>query len=155
MDAVKQDFIQQELMKRLKKLPSTAVGKWGKMNGQQMVEHLSLIFSASSDKIKATLATPEEYLPKYKEFLWSDKEFKENTKAPSTLIPDEPQAFKHATMPLALQELQDELDYFLKYFDEHPGIKTMHPAFGELNFEEWIQAHYKHVMHHLKQFELL
>lgn len=155
MDAVKQVFIQHELIKRLKKLPSTAVGKWGKMNGQQMVEHLSLIFSASSDKIKATLATPEEYLPKAKEFLWSDKEFKENTKAPSTLIPDEPQAFKHATMPLALQALQDELDYFFKYFDEHPGIKTMHPAFGELNFEEWIQGHYKHVMHHLKQFELL
>ena len=139
MDAVKLVFIQHELIKRLKKLPSTAVGKWGKMNGQQMVEHLSLIFSASSDKIKATLATPEEYLPKAKEFLWSDKEFRENTKAPSTLIPDEPQAFKHATMPLALQALQDELDYFFKYFDEHPGIKTMHPAFGELNFEEWIQ----------------
>ena len=155
MDALKLDFIQQGLMERLSKLPSTANGKWGKMNGQQMVEHLSLIFSASSNKIKATLATPIEHLPKYKEFLWSDKEFKENTKAPSTLIPDEPLALKHATMPLALQELQGELDYFFKYFEEHPGIKTMHPAFGELNFEEWIQGHYKHVVHHLKQFGLL
>lgn len=155
MDAVKLDFIQHQLMKRLNKLPSAAIGKWGKMNGQQMVEHLILIFSASSGKVEVTLATPIEYLPKYKEFLWSDKEFKENTKAPTSLIPEEPQQYQHATMPLALQELQDELDYFYNYFETHPGIKTMHPAFGELNFEEWIQAHYKHVVHHLKQFELL
>jgi oxepin-CoA hydrolase/3-oxo-5,6-dehydrosuberyl-CoA semialdehyde dehydrogenase len=155
MDTAKLDFIQHELMKRLNKLPSAAMGKWGKMNGQQMVEHLSLIFSASSGKVEVTLATPIEYLPKYREFLWSDKEFKENTKAPSSLIPEEPQQFKQATMPLALHELQDELDYFFNYFKTHPGKKTMHPAFGELNFEEWIQAHYKHVVHHLKQFELL
>jgi hypothetical protein len=155
MDAAKQDFIQHELMKHLNKLPSAATGKWGKMNGQQMVEHLSLIFSASSGKINVTLATPEELLPKYKAFLWSDKEFKENTKAPSSLIPEEPQDLKHATMPMALQELQDELDYFFDYFETHSGIATMHPAFGALNFEEWILAHYKHVVHHLKQFELM
>ena len=155
MDAVKLDFIRHGLMKRLNKLPSTAVAKWGKMNSQQMVEHLSLIFSASSNKIKATLAIPEEYLPKAKEFLWSDKEFRENTKAPSALVPEEPVPLNHATMPLALLELQGELDYFFKYFEENPGIKTMHPAFGELNFEEWIQGHYKHVVHHLRQFGLL
>ena len=155
MDAEKLDFIQYELMKRLHQLPSAATGKWGKMNGQQMVEHLSLIFSASSGKINVTLATPVEYLPKYKEFLWSDKEFKENTKAPSALIPEEPQELKHATMSLALQELQDELDYFFNYYKTHPGATTMHPAFGELNFEEWIQIHHKHVVHHLKQFGLI
>jgi len=155
MDAVKLDFIQNGLMKCLQPLSANATGKWGKMNGQQMVEHLSLIFSASSGKINAALATPEEYLPRYKEFLRSDKEFKENTKAPSTLIPDEPQAHKHTTLLSALQELQAELDYFFEFFKTHPGIKTMHPAFGELDFEEWILAHYKHVVHHLKQFELL
>jgi oxepin-CoA hydrolase/3-oxo-5,6-dehydrosuberyl-CoA semialdehyde dehydrogenase len=155
MDTSKKDFIQYTVMKRLNKLPSAALGKWGKMNGQQMVEHLSLIFCASSGKITVALATPEEQLPKYKAFLWSDKEFRENTKAPSSLIPEEPQQLKHATMPLALQELQDELDYFFRYFEINHGIKTMHPAFGELDYEEWIQAHYKHVMHHLKQFELL
>jgi len=155
MDAEKQDFIKHEVIKRLNNLPADAVAKWGKMNGQQMVEHLSLIFGASSGKINVALATPEEYLPKYKEFLQSDREFKQNTKAPSTLIPDEPQVHKHATMPLALQELQEELDYFFIFFETHPGIKTMHPAFGELDYEEWILAHYKHVVHHLKQFELL
>jgi len=32
---------------------------------------------------------------------------------------------------------------------------TLHPVFGELNFEEWILLHYKHVTHHLKQFGLI
>ena len=155
MDQQKFNFITKEYIPLLKNLPGDAVGKWGKMNGQQMAEHVAAFFYVSTEKIKFDLVTPLEHLPKYKEFLLSDKEFRENTKAPSALVPEEPVPLKHATMPLALQELQDELDYFFKYFDEHPGIKTMHPAFGELNFEEWIQGHYKHVMHHLKQFELL
>ena len=58
-------------------------------------------------------------------------------------------------MLLALQDLQRELDYFFNYFESHPGIKTMHPAFGNLNAAEWIQIHHKHVVHHLKQFNLL
>ncbi|MEI7736572.1 MAG: DUF1569 domain-containing protein [Ferruginibacter sp.] len=154
MDTEKLYFIKYELMKRLNQIPADTTGKWGKMNSQQMVEHLSLIFAASSGKLVVTLATPVEYLPTYKAFLLSDMEFKENTKAPSTLIPDEPQQLKNATMLLALQELQEELDYFFRYFETHPGITTMHPAFGELNAEEWILAHYKHVVHHLKQFGL-
>ena len=154
MGADKLYFIKHELMKRLNQLPSATTGKWGKMNGQQMVEHLSLIFAASSGKVDVTLATPIEHLPKYKAFLLSDKEFKENTKGPSTLIPDEPQELKHASLELALEELQEELDYFFRYFETHPGITTMHPAFGELNSDEWVLAHYKHVVHHLKQFGL-
>lgn len=29
------------------------------------------------------------------------------------------------------------------------------PVLGDLNFEEWIMLHYKHVMHHAKQFGLI
>jgi hypothetical protein len=31
----------------------------------------------------------------------------------------------------------------------------LHPAFGDLNFTEWVQLHHKHVTHHLKQFGLI
>jgi hypothetical protein len=155
MNIEKLDFIQQQFIKLLYPLPATTKGKWGKMNAQQMVEHLILIFQSSSGKITAKLTTPQEHLPKYKEFLWSNKEFRENTKAPAGLVPEEPAPLQHTSMQLALQELQDELDYFFNYFKTHLGVTTMHPAFGELNFEEWIQIHYKHVVHHLKQFGLL
>jgi Protein of unknown function (DUF1569) len=155
MHTEKLHFIQHDFIQLLSNLQAAATGKWGKMNGQQMVEHLSFIFSASSGKIKTTLAIPEEFLPKAKAFLWSDKEFRENTKAPAGLIPEEPQPLQHATMDAAIAELKEEVNYFVDYFQHNPGITTMHPAFGALNFEEWVQIHHKHLVHHLKQFELM
>ena len=38
------------------------------------------------------------------------------------------------------------------YFKNNPAAKTSHPVFGDLDFEEWVLLHYKHVTHHLKQF---
>ena len=155
MQNEKLHFIQHTLFDRLKNLQPAAAGRWGKMNGQQMVEHLSFIFSASSGKIKTTLAIPEEFLPKAKAFLWSDKEFRENTKAPAGLIPEEPQPLQHTAMDAAIAELKEQVNYFIDYFKTNPGITTMHPAFGALNFEEWVQIHHKHLVHHLKQFQLI
>lgn len=155
MHTQKLNFIQHDFFKLLGQLKPAASGKWGKMNGQQMVEHLAFIFAASSGKIKTTLAIPEEFLPKAKAFLWSDKEFRENTKAPGGLVPEEPLPLQHATMDAATNELREEVNYFINYFQTNPGITTLHPAFGELNFEEWVQIHYKHLVHHLKQFGLM
>ncbi len=155
MHTTKLQFIQEDFFKLLTGLQPGATGKWGKMNGQQMVEHLSFIFSASSGKIKTTLAIPEEFLPKAKAFLWSDKEFRENTKAPAGLIPEEPQPLQHTGMDTAAADLRNEVNDFINYFSSNPGSTTMHPAFGELNFEEWVQIHHKHLLHHLKQFQLI
>lgn len=155
MNTQKLHFIQQDFFALIEQLQPAATGKWGKMTAQQMVEHLSFIFSASSGKIKTTLAIPEEFLPKAKAFLWSDKEFRENTKAPAGLVPEEPLPPEHITMSASIAVLREEVNYFINYFETNSGSTTMHPAFGELNFEEWVQIHHKHLVHHLKQFELL
>jgi hypothetical protein len=155
MDAVKFDFIQHKFTPLLNNLSTNTAGKWGKMNAQQMAEHLILVFQSSSGKITAKLATPEEHLPKYKEFLWSNKEFRENTKAPAGLVPEEPAPLQHASMQMALAELRHEINYFIDYFENHTGATTMHPVFGTLNFEEWVQIHHKHLLHHGKQFEVI
>lgn len=155
MQKDKLDFLQEGMFTALQKLQPGTAGRWGKMNSQQMVEHLAFIFAAASGKIKTVLSIPEAFLPKAKAFLWSDKEFRENTKAPAGLIPEEPQPLKHAGMQQAIDELKTEVNYFVDFFTANPGITTMHPAFGELNFEEWVQIQHKHVVHHLKQFGLL
>ena len=149
------DFIQTRMFLLLGNLQPGATGKWGRMTGQQMVEHLVFIFGASSGKVKTTLLIPEEFLPKAVDFLWSEKEFRENTKAPEGLIPEEPQPLQYANMPEAITALKREVGYFINYFTTQPGIKVLHPSFGELDYEGWIQLHYKHVTHHLKQFGLL
>ena len=152
MDAMKLDFIKQKFVALISQLPANATGKWGKMNAQQMVEHTTAFFKVSTGKLQFELVTPEEHLPKYKEFLLSDKEFKENTKAPSTVLGEDPLPLRCNDMPHAIEILQNSIDEFVNYFAGDTTKKTLHPVFGELNFEEWVLLHYKHVVHHGKQF---
>jgi oxepin-CoA hydrolase/3-oxo-5,6-dehydrosuberyl-CoA semialdehyde dehydrogenase len=147
------NFIKTGFVNLVSQLHSTDIGKWGLMNAQQMVEHVADFFKVSSRKIVFPLVTPAEHLPKYKEFLLSDKEFKENTKAP--VLPAEPFAIRSENMKAAIAELQNEITDFFNFFEADNTIKTMHPAFGELNFEEWVLLHYKHTLHHAKQFNLI
>ena len=76
MDQQKLAFISTQLVPLLKKLPAAAPNKWGKMDAQQMVEHVSGFFRVSTNKLHFPLVTPEEQLPKFKAFLYSDKEFR-------------------------------------------------------------------------------
>lgn len=153
MNQEKFHFLSAQFVPLLKNLPADAIGKWGKMNGQQMVEHVAGFFKVSTGKIKFPLVTPVEHLPKYKEFLYSDKEFRENTKAP--VLPEEPLPVRFATMAEAISELDNDVHEFIHLFSNNDQLKTLHPVFGELNFEEWVLLHYKHVTHHLRQFEVM
>lgn len=149
----KKYFLKNDLIRSIKKLNGNEMGKWGKMNAQQMVEHVSDFFKVSTGKIIFPLVTSTEHLPKYKEFLMSEKQFRENTKAP--VLPEEPFPLRQSTMQQALDELEESIKNFFEFFRNDPSKTTLHPAFGELNFDEWVQLHYKHLVHHLKQFELL
>ena len=155
MDEQKLKCITKDCLPLFRSLPADAVGKWGKMNAQQMVEHVTAFFKVSTGKIKFDLVTPVEHLPKYREFLLSDKEFRENTKAPDNVIGEEPLPLRYANIEEALEKLNTAITDFENYFKAEPDKKTLHPVFGELNFEEWVLLHYKHVNHHLKQFGLL
>lgn len=155
MDEQKFDFVTKACIPIFKSLPAGAPAKWGKMNAQQMVEHTATIYVVSTGKIKFDLITPEEHLPKYMEFLYSDKEFRENTKAPAQVLGEETVPLRYSTMNEALAKLEEAIVYFVTYFTDNPKLKTMHPVFGPLNYEEWVLLHYKHVTHHLRQFGLM
>ena len=152
MDEYKLDFLSSKLIPLLKNLQATEMGKWGKMNAQQMIEHLAGFFSVSTNKINFPLVTLPEHLPKYKAFLLSDKEFRENTKAP--VLPEDPLPLKFTNINEAIHHLEDELHLFITQFKKEPSLTSQHPVFGELNFDEWVLLHYKHSVHHLKQFGL-
>ena len=155
MDAQKLNFITKECVLLFKNLPADAMGKWGKMNAQQTVEHLAAFFNVSAGVIKFDLVTPVEHLPKYKEFLLSDKEFRENTKAPASVIGEEALPLQYVSMEAALEKLAESITAFENYFKDEPLQTSLHPVFGELNIEEWVLLHYKHVMHHGRQFGLV
>ena len=110
-------------------------------------------FKVSTAEILFPLSTPPEHLAKYKQFLLSEKEFRENTKAP--MLPEEPLPLHNPGLQQAKDALIKSINKFFFFFKDDAIKTTLHPAFGELNFDEWVQLHHKHVMHHLKQFGLI
>lgn len=135
MQEQKIKFIQEDMFSLLEKLSAGKTGNRGKMNAQQMVEHTADFFDISAGKGKQKLITQEDHLPKYKEFLLSEKQFRENTKAPVNVVPEEPTPPTTANMEEALDLLQRSVANFIRYFENDPSQKTIHPVFGPLNFE--------------------
>jgi len=148
-------FISTQLFISLQNLHVDATPKWGKMNAQQMVEHLIDFIDLSVEKMHSPLAVPEEDLPKYKAFLMSEKPFRENTKAPATVLGETPLPIKLDSLESAVLQLKISVADFFSFFAKNPDKKTLHPAFGWLNFDEWLMLHFKHISHHLRQFELI
>lgn len=153
MDHFKFNFLKSDFIPLLEKIDSTTKPLWGKMNPQQMLEHVSDFFKVSTDKLHIPFVTVPEHLPKYREFLMSEKEFRENTKAP--VLPEDPLPVRMVDIIEARNELEHEVKDFFDFFKHDPEKTTQHPVFGDLNFSEWILLHYKHVKHHLKQFGII
>ena len=149
----KLSFLKNDFIFLLKHLAPDAKGRWGKMNGQQMVEHFTGAVRNATGKLKFNLVNEGEKLEQFRTFLMSEAPFPENTRNP--LLSEEPTPIRHSTMQNAIAELQTELNDFYKYFESHPGATTLNPFFGELTFEQNVRLLYKHARHHLKQFGML
>lgn len=151
----KEQFINETFPALLQQANSDITPKWGKMDFHQMLEHVADFFQVSTQKQHYPLVSPPEHMPKLKEFLMSDKPFRENTKAPTSIIGEEPLPYRYASVDEAMQEVIAEVNYFFQLYADEPEMTAVHPVFGELNYEEWVRLHYKHVTHHLRQFGLL
>lgn len=151
----KEQFIKETFPALLQQTNHDTSAKWGKMDFQQMLEHVADFFQVSTQKQFYPLVSPPEHMPKLKEFLMSDKQFRENTKAPTNIIGEEPLPHRYASVVEAMQEVIAEVNYFFQLYADEPDLTAVHPVFGELNYEEWVRLHYKHVTHHLRQFGLL
>ena len=146
----KKHFLQHEYTKILTSLDANTPAKWGKMNVQQMIEHMSDYVRIANGKTPMTVVTEADKLPRMQGFLMSEKNFPENT--PNALMSDIPPAVRHNTKEEAIAELQNELNHFIDVHDKEEGRKTANPFFGELDYEMQIQLLHKHATHHLRQF---
>lgn len=152
MSIEKENFLRTRLVPLLQQLPPETPACWGKMNVQQMIEHLGgdAFRTASGRLVFEKILTAPEQLSKMRSFMMSEKPFKENTRNP--LLGDEPQPTRYKTVQGALGALQQELICFFETFEKNPLLITRNPFFGDLNFDENVQLLYKHSLHHLKQF---
>ncbi|HNP53026.1 MAG TPA: DUF1569 domain-containing protein [Ferruginibacter sp.] len=151
----KRRFLSAEIRPILDRLQPDAIARWGVMDAQQMVEHLHDFMLVSTGDLIFPLSVPEEHLPKYREFLWSEKEFRENTKAPANVLGETPMPYRTENLGAARKQFYQSIQHFFEYFQADPERQTLHPAFGWLNEADWVELHYKHLTHHLRQFALM
>ncbi len=152
MSIEKENFLRTKLVAYLQQLNPATTARWGKMSVQQMIEHYAgdAVRNANGRLKTDSILTPTGNLERMREFMMSDKPFKENTKNP--LLGEEPAPLRYKTVQGAIGALQQELIYFFEAFDREPGLITRNPFFGDLNFDQNVQLLYKHALHHLRQF---
>jgi len=148
----KAGFLKDQYTTVLRGLSADAPRKWGKMNVQQMIEHMADYVRIASGKTLMEIVTPEDRLPRLRGFLESEKPFPENT--PNVLMPEEPLPTRHSSKDEAINELQAELGHFFQVHEQEAGKVTPNPFFGDLVYEQQVQLLHKHATHHLRQFGL-
>jgi hypothetical protein len=146
----KLNFLTDEFTLILSAMDATMQPRFGKMNFQQMVEHMSYAFRQASGLIPFDYKQEERITKLSYQFMMSEKPFKDNT--PNVLLPYEPFPLQHLNPEVAIDALQKEIDTFVSTFQNQPSLRLPNPFFGLLNFEEWIQLLHKHSLHHLRQF---
>ena len=145
-------FIQPTLssvLEKIDQLDENASPLWGHMSVQRMIEHLSDTLRLSYTNHEFPQIVPEEKVQKAQEFIFSEIPMPKNFKAPfaSKDIPLRNSNFKEA-----IEEFKNYWIRFEDHFKINPGIRTLHPIFGQLSYDQWLRIHSKHVTHHLKQF---
>jgi len=140
----------EQIIKRIESLPEDAQRQWGKMNANEMLCH-------TADQLRmATGTTKTKFVGNF--FL--EKIFKGLVLAgfptPKGKIETVPELKQGAggTKPKSFKEDKLELIRLINHFAKNPhlsnGIK--HPAFGEMNSQQWGRLAFLHLDHHLKQF---
>jgi hypothetical protein len=151
MENSKVEFLKRQFIFLLNQTPSDTLPHWGKMTFQQMVEHFTdSVRIASGKTLPKDIITPPENLEKMRDFMMSERPFKENTTNP--LMPEVPAPVRNKSVADALKELEEEIEFFFSVFEENHLQETRNPFFGDLNYEQNVQLLYKHACHHLKQF---
>ena len=137
MDTSKEKFLKKDFIPLLEKLKGDEKCQWGTMNAQQMIEHFADAAKNASGKLLLPALNEGAELQKFRDFLMSEKPFKENTKNP--LIPEEGIPLRQRNLLSAIQKLKQELDYFFEAFEKNPELKTGNAFFGALDYDMNVQ----------------
>ena len=137
-----------EISNRVQRLSDTNTRLWGSMEIQQMLTHcttqLKLALGENSQKQQGH-ALMRTRLGKW--LLFSNIPWPKGVETPAEMNA-ELASFSLAGMENGKREL-------LRYLEKVrvQSQLTAHPFFGELSIKEWGRLIYKHLDHHLKQFD--
>jgi hypothetical protein len=138
-----------EILKRIDKLSPTSQPQWGKMDVAQMLAHCS----SFQDIAMGSSFPPRSWLGLIvgrfaKHIIYNDKTLPHNMSTIPTILIADDREFETEK-----EKLKQKIITFQNNGPEkctnHP-----HPFFGKLTSEQWGKGIYKHLDHHLKQFEV-
>ena len=140
------------MLSALSRLSNSNKPLWGKMNAQEMVEHLSDMLMMARGTGNFTIDVDAETIARRQQFLLSDKEMAKNIAVPFT---KELIELRNEELEFAVDEFTDEWLNFIELYENNPDASVVHPYYGALDFNLWLKMHDKHFMHHFKQFGLI
>ncbi len=135
----------QEIESRINKLSNESNPAWGKMDVAQMFNHcqfpLKIALKKDHPKLKPSLLAKLFF----KKAMYNDKPWKKNLPTHSKLKVVAPKEFESEKGKLLelVTEFSNQRDK--KEWDPHP-------MFGKFTYEQWGKMQYKHLDHHLQQF---
>jgi len=146
--------IDQKLKMVYKEVTPGLPAKWGRMNAQQMIEHLTLIFIYSTGRFGVPFKGDEAVAKK----LWQP--FKQATNPWGTVFPPsniagDPKPVRNETMEGSKKALKKAFAKYQHYSKENPDAITPHALLGNITTAQWILVHLKHIDHHLSQFGVI
>ncbi len=140
-----------EIMNRINNLNPSTERQWGEMEVSQMLAHCtsSLRLATGERKPnKALLLLGMTFGSFFKSIYYNDKPFKKN--APTTKeskIIDQRDFFKEKE--ILISKIIYLTEKGMEKCEKHP-----HPYFGNLSSKQWGTGIYKHLDHHLRQFNV-
>lgn len=149
---LRESFLRYEVPQALERVTDASTARWGQMQAQEMVEHLTWAFELSTGLAQTTCSVPASELPRMRQFLHSNRPTPREFMNPALVAGLPP--LRHATLQKAKAALKHALGSFLDGPRSDEKLHV-HPIFGPIGHEEWHRTHYKHTHHHLLQFGLI
>ena len=136
-----------ETKNRINQLTENSQKQWGKMSVGQMLHHcqgpLNIMLEKEKYGLKANLLAKLLF----KRMLYNDTPFRKNLPTAKFLKESETKDFSAE---------KNVLIFLLGEFESQRDREEWkpHPGFGYFTKQQWGQMQYKHLDHHLKQFEV-
>ena len=137
------------IVSKLERLDASKKPLWGSMSPQRMVEHLSDSIRLSLGDHSIPLQIPENKVQWAQDFLKSENPMPKNFEA---VFAKAETGLRNNNLESAISDFKSDWRNFEHHFSMKPKEKTLHPYFGELDFELWKTMQSKHITHHLEQF---
>jgi uncharacterized protein DUF1569 len=139
----------EEILDRVTKLRPESQRQWGKMDVAQMLAHCANTMDMASGRLNPPRIFIGRILgPMVRPIFSNEKPFSKNSPTDKTLRIADQREFAHE---------QERLNAGVREFHlggEAKCTRHPHPFFGAITPQDWARGMYKHLDHHLRQFEV-